>query len=299
MSWKSIFSIIFVMVVIIFLIVYWFVPIGEIRFNSGGSNSNFSLGNSTSMQFYNNMRFPSSEVSYKIYECGLQKQNDMQEAFEIISNRTSLNFNGVESDEEISVTCSEEVKMDEELFIAGEGGPTKIIQTSLFSVILKGKILLIKDSKCSTPNVAIHELFHVLGFEHSENKNNIMYYMSRCGQEIGEDNIDLINRLYETPSRPDLSLENVSATVSGTYLDFEVSVRNNGLAVSDEAELDIYADGKSVKTLKIKPLEIGSGLKISLENLWMPKRNPSGLKFVIKSDFEELDKVDNEVVLSI
>ena len=126
-----------------------------------------------------------------------------------------------------------------------------------------------------------------------------MYYMSECGQEIGDDNIDLINDLYKTPSFPDLSLENVSASVSGTYLNFEVSVRNNGLAVSKEAELNIYADSKFVKTLELKSLEIGSGLKISLENLWMPKRNPSELKFVIKSDFEELDKVNNELILNV
>lgn len=299
MRWKGILSIIFVVLSIVLLVMYWFVPIGEINFNSGVSHSNFSLGNSTSMQFYNNMRFPSSEISYKIYECGLQKQNDMQRAFEIISDKTSLVFREVINEEEISITCSEKIKMDKGLFIAGEGGPTKIIQTDLFNVILNGNILLIKDSKCSTPNVAIHELMHVLGFDHSENNKNIMYYMSECGQTIGEDMLDLIDELYEAKSYPDLSFGNVSASVSGTYLNFEVNVKNNGLAISENAKINVYAEDKLVEEVELKPLEIGTGLKITLENLWMSKRNPKELKFVIEYNFEELDKVNNVLVLNV
>ena len=292
-------SLFFIIIVVVLLIIYWFVPIGEIRFNSGPSHSNFSLGNSTSMQFYNNMRFPNSEISYKIYECGLQKQNDMEEAFGVISKATSLAFMEVENEEEISITCSEEAKMDEGLFIAGEGGPTKIIQTDLFNVILSGKISLIKDSKCSTPNVAVHELLHVLGFDHSKNQRNILYYMSECGQTIGDDVINLVNELYETESYPDLSFGNVSASVSGTYLDFEVNIKNNGLAVSGNAKINVYADDKLIKDLNLKPLEVGTGLKMTVDNSWMTKRNPKTLKFVIESNFEELDKVNNEMVLNV
>jgi len=266
MGWKGVLSIIFVLLSILLLVIYWFVPIGEINFNSGVSHSNFSLGNSTSMQFYNNMRFPSSEISYKIYDCGLQKQNDMQEAFNIISNKTCLVFREIVNGEEISITCSEKIKMDEGLFVAGEGGPTKIIQT---------------------------------GFDHSENNKNIMYYMSECGQTIGEDMLDLIDELYEAESYPDLSFGNVSASVSGTYLDFEVNVKNNGLAVSENAKIKVYADDKLVEEVELKSLEIGTGLKITLENLWMPKRNPKELKFVIEYNFEELDKLNNVLVLNV
>jgi len=299
MRWKIFFSLIFFLIVVGLLIFYWFIPIGEIRFNSGPSHSNFSVGNSSEMQFYPNMRFPNKIISYKIYECGLKKENDMQDAFEIISEKTSLVFNEIENEEEISVTCSEKVKMDEGLFIAGEGGPTKIIQTNLFNVILKGKILLIRDSSCSTPNIAIHELLHVLGFEHSENSNNIMYYTSKCGQTIGDDIIDLINELYKTQSYPDLTFTNVSANVRGTYLDSEINVKNNGLAVSESAEILIYADDKLIKTLELKSIDIGARLKMDLKNAWMSKRNPDKLKFVINSDFSEIDKLNNEIVLDV
>jgi hypothetical protein len=299
MKWELFFSLVFAVFAIGLLVFYWFIPVGEINFNSGPAHSNFSVGNSSGMQFYPNMRFPSPEISYKIYECGLQKQNDMMKAFEIVSGKTSLVFNEVENGEEVSVTCSEEVKMDEGLFIAGEGGPTKIIQTDLFNVILSGKVLLIKDSECSTPNVAIHELLHVLGFDHSENPNNIMYYMSKCGQTIGDDTVELINKLYATPGYADLTFGNVSASVRGTYLDAEINVKNNGLVFSEETEIFIYADGKLVKTLDLKPLDVGAGLKFDLKNAWIKKRNPDTLEFVIGSDFEELDKGNNELVLDV
>jgi archaellum component FlaF (FlaF/FlaG flagellin family) len=299
MGWKTVLTFTFVVIVIALLIIYWFVPIGEINFNSDPNHSNFSVGNSSSMQFYDTMRFPSSSISYKIYECGLKKKNDIEDAFYVVSQQTSLSFNHVSENEEISIACSERVKMDEGLFIAGEGGPTKIIQTDRFNVILKGKVLLIRDSKCQTPNVAIHELLHVLGFDHSKNKKNVMYYMSECGQTIGDDIINLINELYKAPTSPDLAFGNVSASVSGTYLDFEINVKNNGLAVSEPANINVYADNKLVKELGLKELEIGTGLKISLDNLWMAKRNPDQLKFVIETDFTEIDKVNNELVLSI
>ena len=286
-------------VVVVLLVVYWFVPIGKLNFVSSPSNSNFSINGSESMQFYSNMRFPSSDISYKIYECPLKRTNDMKEAFEIISNKTVLEFREVEDLEEVSVSCSDKVKMDEGLFIAGEGGPTKIIQTDLFNVILKGNILLIRDSDCSTPNVAIHELLHVLGFEHSENSNNIMYYMSKCGQTIGDDTIELINNLYAVRSAPDLTFGNVSADVRGTYVDMEINVKNNGLADSSPAKILIYAEDKLVKTLDLEALSIGTGRKINLGNLWISKRNPNRLTFIIESDFEEIDKVNNEIILDV
>ena len=62
--------------------------------------------------------------------------------------------------------------MKEGLFIAGEGGPSNITKSGDFSVITHGSILLIKESKCERPNIAIHELLHALGFDHSENPNN-------------------------------------------------------------------------------------------------------------------------------
>ena len=144
---------------------FYFLPKGEINFVQKTSETNFNLFNESEMQFYPNMRFASSDISYSISDCTLKKANDMQYSFSIISNLTPLSFYPTDSNEDIFITCDEGLKQsDSGLFIAGEGGPTTVVSAGNFNIITKGKILLIKKSDCATPNVALHELLHVLGF---------------------------------------------------------------------------------------------------------------------------------------
>ncbi len=204
MGWKILFSLIFILFVSLLLIFYWFIPFKIIEFGTKSGNFNFSLGNeSGNMQFYQNMRYPNPEISYQIYDCPLSKKNNMERGFEIVSNISVLNFYPVNYDGEIFVTCDSKNKIEEGLFIAGEGGPTNITQSGNFHVILRGSVLLIRESKCERPNIAIHELLHALGFDHSENPNNIMYPISNCRQIVGEDIPKSISELYLTPSYAD------------------------------------------------------------------------------------------------
>jgi len=282
------------------LIIYWFIPYNLVDFEITPRNSNFSLGAITDMQFYSNMRFPNPEISYKISDdCTLQKKRDMEQGLEIIANRTLLDFYPVINNEEISINCESKNKIEEGLFIAGEGGPTNITKTNNFNVILHGQILLIRDSSCQSPNIAIHELLHVLGFDHSLNKQNIMYNISSCGQTIGEDMIYFINEIYKIPSYPDLLFENASAIMRGKYLDVNLSIRNNGLKNSEETEIEIYANDNLIKSIDFDSLEIGYGRAISLSNIWVSQLNSNNLKFIISSDFSELDKENNIAELKI
>jgi len=301
MGWKIFFSFSFILFVIFLLIFYWFVPFKTADFGTMSGDSNFSLNNFEleNMQFYPNMRFPNSEISYQIDDCTLQKEDDMERAFEIISNISFLNFYPVNYNEEISITCDSKNKIEGGMFIAGEGGPTNITKTDKFNVILHGKILLIRESKCENPNVAIHELLHVLGFDHSNNKNNIMYNISKCGQTIGSDMIELINKLYSFPSYPDLSFENVSAFIHGRYLDANISIRNNGLKDSENTKIMIYADGKFVEEIDLERLEIGYGRTIILRNIWVSKMDVHELEFFIDSNFNELEKNNNRIILNV
>lgn len=301
MVWKIIFSLLFIILSIGMLVLYWFVPFKTIEFGMKPSNSNFSLNNyvTENMQFYQNMRYIDSKISYKIEDCSLQKRNDMERAFEIISNMTILNFYSVNNNEEISVTCDSKIKIEEGLFIAGEGGPTNITLAGKFNVILHGKILLIRESKCEKPNVALHELLHALGFNHSNNPNNIMYPISKCRQTVGLDIIELINKIYLIPSYPDLVFEDVSAMMHGRYLDVNMSIRNNGIKDSEEVKVIIYADDTFVKEIKLDALEVGYGRIIILNNIWIKKININNLRFVIDSDFNELEKKNNEIILEI
>lgn len=300
--WGFVLSSIFILFAISSLILYWFFPFktSEFFIKSPG-HANFSLNTSMleNMQFYENMRYPESRISYQIYPCPLQKENNMRQAFAIMENKTMLEFYSVNYDEEISVTCDSKARIEERLFIAGEGGPTNITQTKNFNVILNGKILLIKESGCEKPNVAIHELLHALGFDHSSNRNNIMYNFSKCSQTMGEDIPNLINELYSYPSYPDLAFENISAVMNSRFLDLNITIRNHGLKKAEEFNITIYADDKLVKKFDSDELEIGVGRMIILTNLWVPKINFNELKLFIDSTFSELDKKNNKIILEI
>ena len=299
MGKKIFLSFIFVIFCIGILSVYWFIPFGKIDFGAKSNNFNFSVNQSGNMQFYQNMRYSDSQISYIILDCPLQKKNDMERAFEIISNRSVLEFSSVDYDPEISVTCDSRNRIEDGLFIAGEGGPVNITTVNNFNVILKGKILLIKKSDCENPNVALHELLHALGFGHSENPNNIMYPISNCKQTISDDMFMLINKLYSTPSQPDVTLANVSAVMRGKYLDINMSIKNNGLRDSVESKILIYTDDELVKEIKLDVLEIGYGRTITLNNLWVKQINVNKLDFFIDYNFPELEKNNNRISLEV
>lgn len=159
--------------------------------------------------------------------------------------------------------------------------------------------MLIKESRCERPNVALHELLHVLGFDHSGNPNNIMYPISECGQTIGQDQIKVINDLYSIPSYPDLVFENVSAVMHGKYLDLNISVRNGGLADSRDTKISVYADNKLIKEIDLESLEVGRGVIIFLQNVLVLKFGIEELEFVIDADFQELDKENNRIMLEV
>ena len=301
MGWiKIILSLIFIIFVIALLVFYWIIPRGVINFGTNVGHSNFSIDSEYSeMQFYENMRFLTSSISYRIFDCPLQKEDEMEIAFEIISDLSLLDFYPVQSDEEVFVTCDSKNKIEDGLFIAGEGGPTNITDAGEFSVISRGEILLIKESKCENPNIALHELLHVLGFKHSLNPNNIMYYINKCDQVIGEDIIGLINELYSYPSYPDLVFEEVSAQMKGRFLDVNISVKNNGLKDSDTGKIIIYADEKEIKELELEPLQIGHGRLMVLGNVLIPQIVVNELEFYIDYEGEELEKENNRIKLEI
>ena len=307
MRWQGFLLIFLTFFIILLLFVYFFIPLNTIQLKSpvyGGNssgNSNFSINSSfVGMQFYPNMRYESREISYKISDaCPLKKKNDMQEAFDIISNITVLQFYPVIYGEEISVSCSNDNIVEGNAFVGGEGGVTNVTIAGNYNLISKGEILLLRDSDCPRPNIAIHELLHALGFAHSQNQNNIMYPTSDCDQTVGDDIPFLINQLYSVNPEPDLTFDNISAIMHGKYLDVNISLRNVGLADASSSVIEISADGKEIKKIDVSPLQTGYGDILTITNLWINKITVNELEFTILTNDTELDKSNNVAIFSL
>ena len=305
MKIKTFFSFIFLIIVFSLLVVYYLSPFTELEFSIEPANYNFSTNINSSladMQFYPNMRFPTTFITYNIQEqCSLKKKQEMNDAFDIVENLTDLNFIPVLNNADINVTCNETTRYQEGMFIAGEGGPTRIVRAGDLNVIESGSILLIRDSNCERPNIAIHELFHVLGFKHSDNPNNIMYNYTKCKQTIGEDNVQLLKQLYSIESLPDLlfNKENTSIFMHGRYLDLNVTINNFGLIESNPFIVKIIANDKEVKEILLDKIKTGNGKIINLKNVWISVRNPKNINLSIQSDFEELSKENNIISFQV
>lgn len=255
-------------------------------------------------QFYPNMRFNHNKISYFIDpSCSSERGERMKEAFLTVQDKTTISFySTLEENADILVGCSKEYKEQEEnIFIAGEGGPTKIINTSVYYVILKGKVLLYKESECSFPVVELHELLHVFGFDHSDNPKNVMYAFSSCDQEITQDIINTLNSLYNINALPDLSISEINASKKARYLDFDITIKNLGLTNSKNTILSVLAENKEIDSFSIKDLEFGAGSILSVKNLKLPSRNTKTIEFVIdrENEIKELREENNEITISV
>lgn len=302
MDLKGLLMGLFALFIISLLVLYWIFPFGKTVFKTD-TNPEFNLGNiSTQMQFYKNMRFPTTNVSYRIEDnCSLEKKNEMTDAFNYLQNLTILKFYNVDSGEDVTVSCDNEVIPSDSgkgFFVAGEGGPTKVIPGDNFYTILQGKILLLKSSKCERPNIEIHELLHVLGFDHSKNPDNIMYPISDCSQTIGNEIPSKINNLYSFPSYPDLKLGNVSATIEGRYLNINLTIENIGLSNSTGEKILIYGDNDLLKEKDFEALGIGERLSIQFTNIFVSKIKIEELNVSVETNGSELSLKNNQVSLT-
>ncbi len=247
----------------------------------------------TSAQFYPNMRFPDKEISYEIEPaCNMQKRREINEAFTLLSEKTILRFHLLESNAQIEIICSEiapEEKQNEEegtesYFIAGEGGPTAAINLSNgYYLILSGKASFFRTEECNETKLALHEILHILGFDHSGNPKSIMYPITRCDQSLDNYIIDELNRLYAIPSLPDLAIEKISANKTFYGLSFSISVANSGFSEAQNSRLDIYSDGNKIEEYSLGLIKPGMKKMLDVQNAKLPRKT-GNLLFVVSSD---------------
>ncbi|PIN93420.1 hypothetical protein COU54_03115 [Candidatus Pacearchaeota archaeon CG10_big_fil_rev_8_21_14_0_10_31_24] len=252
--------------------IWYVVPATNLQYNEFKSNVSYGLPE-TSNQFYQNMRYPDKKITYSLEpDCDSEKIRAILEAMAILEEKTILNF--VQSKNgQIIFTCSELPPEPEKSahFVAGEGGPTEVLNTSRYSLIIAGKVSLYRSEKCDKPIVATHEILHALGFDHESNKKSIMYPITDCSQEITSEIINDINNLYSVNLLPDLSIERLSGNTSKLYLNFDITVSNIGLKDIENSTLIISSEGKTIKVFPINQLNMGQKKILSVTNILFPR----------------------------
>jgi len=130
----------------------------------------------------------------KNYECPPYQIQRLKDAFNILQNETENKISFEESYNEegdISIYCYK-LKAEGGYYIEGEGG-----YNYEGDQILNAEINFYEHLNCGNwPDVEIHEILHIFGFNHIENKSSIMTPVaSRCDRGYIDEGIiqDLIN----------------------------------------------------------------------------------------------------------
>ncbi len=260
--------------------------------------------NSEVKQFYPNMKFNHNSISYKIDSaCTEEKTNRMIEAFDKLANKTEIiSFYSVSVNPDIEVSCSKQEKhaIDKDYFIAGEGGAKEIIQTGRYNVITQGIILLYSNPEkfleCEWPNIELHELLHVFGFNHSEDENSLMYaYLESCEQRLDLSIVNDLKKLYSKENLADLYFEEVSAIKKGRYLDFNVSIKNSGIINANSVVISIFDNNKKIDDFDLKDIPFGAGVNFNVQNLKLNSRSSENIELIIDFDnlIKEIDEENN------
>jgi hypothetical protein len=257
---------------------------------------------SSSKQFYDSMRYKDKAITYYISSsCDDDKRNSMVDAFSILQEKTILSFIPVQENQDIHILCSDvgPEAGQEDYFVAGEGGPSRIINSTLYSVILSGKIALFREDSCPETKIAVHELLHALGFDHNDNPRSILYPTLECDQEIDNEIIDDINRLYSVNPKADFKFFKVDASKGGRYLNFEVEVLNQGIIDGENVMMTIYQGEKKVDDFVLGSIEVGARKILTVENLKLPNLSGNEISFLVDdgNDIEELFENNNRVDL--
>jgi len=253
-----------------------------------------------SYQFYANMRYPDKTITYSLAEsCSDVKKRDFRRATEKLEKLTVLDFKEATSGQ-IEITCSRVAPKatNEDHFIAGEGGPTEIINSTIYAIITSGQISLYRKEECDTPQVAVHEILHALGFNHNSNKESIMYPVTECEQTVDANIINSINSLYKAPSKGDLVIENIRANKTGKYLNFRAVITNQGLKKITNSSLKLIVDNKIINEYVIGELDLGTKKSLETTNIVIP-RDTQEITLIIETEDEEILKTNNKAKINI
>jgi len=256
-----------------------------------------NVSNQLSM-FMNNMRFDTNNISYSFVDCNEEVVSRMKQAFQIVSDETQAVYFYEHSLPKIVIYCSEQKSEKREAtYVAGEGGPNKVILLDLYPLIVDGKIYLYQQGKrdtCEYPIVEMHELMHVFGFDHINKTNEILYPYVKCEQRLTEDIVNELKRLYSENPKADLTLQNLTVITHGIYLDFNLTILNRGLINSQNVSLIITNPEKTIYFTPIGDLPPGISQIITAKNILTKSTSLNQIKFKTTTNTEEYFYENNE-----
>jgi len=285
-----------------FIATYGNLKIEEKQFFTQTNNEQYINATNQLSMFLPNMRFDTNSISYSFIECDRNSQDRMKLAFQIISDETKDIIFYENQFPKIAIYCAQQ--KDEQrntTYVAGEGGPNKVIISDLYPLIVDGKIYLYKQvnkKNCEYPIVELHELMHVFGFDHINKTNEILYPYVNCDQRITSDIIDELKRLYSEKPKADLTLQNLSALMHGSYLDFNITILNRGLISTTNISLLISGPSSPIETLKVDSLSPGVSQIITVKNILVKSNNQNPLTFKVTTKEEEYFYENNQLTTS-
>ncbi len=178
----------------------------------------------------------------------------------------------------------------------GLGGPT-VVDTGRYNVTVKGEVTLASmDTFCLNTVVALHELGHVLGFDHPDDPASFLYRTADCDQGFTPQVAEALRELYKDPARAELELTGANVSASGRFLTANLTVLNSGLVGSAETGIELSAE-RRVAFVDLPALDPGTLYRIQLT-----AGTPASLEGLVvrldaNSTVDELDEGNNVVPL--
>jgi hypothetical protein len=186
---------------------------------------------------------------------------------------------------------------------AGTGSP-QAYDTGLFNLSESADITLVpiklrKKYRIWTAcdQTEAHELGHILGLYHAEDKQDLMYEHGLCGQSIKPAAVSTLDELYRIRPLPELSFKEASVSLDGAGLHVSFTVANRGLVASPETTVLLKADGKPVESYELERIEPGNML--IFEDVLVEVENAGQISLTIDPEekIEEMGRQDNVIVL--
>jgi hypothetical protein len=115
------------------------------------------------------------------------------------------------------------------------------------------------------------------------------------------DIINEMSRLYSYEPLAELYFSEVEVVKHGSYIDFNLTVKNQGIVNTPNVTLVLYSDGEEVKTFDVGDTEYGGGRVLRTKNVKLPDNDATEITFVIdpQNNIEEYDKENNKITLQV